>query len=64
MHTPTLFDPTEEHAMLRQMVREFTVNEVEPQAALHDEKGVLNVPLLEQLGEVLIAAVSDVVGKR
>lgn len=45
-----LFDPTEEHATLREMVAEFTQQEVEPQAAKHDELGVLNVPLFQELG--------------
>jgi len=47
-----LFNPTEEHAMLRDMVAAFTTQEVEPQAAKHDELGVLNVPLFRQLGEL------------
>ncbi len=47
-----IFNPTEEHQMLRDMVADFTRNEVEPQAADHDEKGVLNVPLFRQLGEL------------
>lgn len=47
-----LFNPTEEHRMLRQMVAEFTSSEVEPQAAEFDEKGVLNEPLFRQLGEL------------
>jgi len=50
-HDP-LFDPTEEHAALREMVADFTRNEVEPQAAEYDEKGVLNVGLFRQLGEL------------
>ena len=48
----TLFDPTEEHAMLRGMVADFTTNEVEPQAAEFDAKGQLNMPLFRQLGEL------------
>lgn len=47
-----LFNPTEEHRMLREMVAEFTDNEVEPQAAEHDEKGTLNVALMRQCGEL------------
>jgi isovaleryl-CoA dehydrogenase len=34
------------------MVAEFTRNEVEPQAARHDELGVLNMELFRQLGEL------------
>ena len=46
----TLFDPTDEHRMLRATVTEFARTEVEPQAAEHDARGVLNVPLLRRLG--------------
>lgn len=46
-----LFNPTEEHLMLRQMVAEFARREVEPQAAEHDEKGELNVALFRKLGD-------------
>ena len=47
-----LFNPTEEHRMLREMVADFTRNEVEPQAAEHDVLGHLNVPLFKKLGEL------------
>jgi isovaleryl-CoA dehydrogenase len=47
-----LFNPTEEHRMLREMVAYFTTNEVEPQAAEHDEKGTLNIELMRQCGEL------------
>lgn len=47
-----LFYPTEEHRMLRDMVAEFARNEVAPQAAEFDEKGVLNLELFRQLGEL------------
>ncbi len=47
-----LFDPTEEHRMLREMVAEFARREVAPQAAEFDEKGVLNVPLFRKLGKL------------
>jgi isovaleryl-CoA dehydrogenase len=58
MSYDTLFNPTEEHRMLRQMVEEFTKNEVEPQAAKHDELGVLNVELFRQLGELGLLGVT------
>lgn len=48
----SLFDPTEEHRMLRQMVADFAAREVDPQAAEHDRLGVLNVPLFRRLGEL------------
>ena len=47
-----LFDPTPEHRMLREMVAEFARREVDPQAAEHDAKGVLNVALFRKLGEL------------
>jgi len=47
-----LFNPTEEHKMLREMVADFTQNEVEPQAARHDELGQLNLDLFRQLGDL------------
>ncbi|MDC0721458.1 acyl-CoA dehydrogenase family protein [Nannocystis bainbridge] len=47
-----LFNPTEEHRMLRQMVADFAAREVEPQAAAHDHKGELNVPLFRRLGDL------------
>ncbi len=52
MSYDALFNPTEEHRMLREMVADFTQTEVEPQAAEFDEKGELNVPLFRQLGEL------------
>lgn len=47
-----LFNPTEQHEMLREMVAEFTINEVEPQAAKHDALGTLNLDLFRQLGDL------------
>lgn len=47
-----LFNPTEEHSMLRQMVRDFVVEEVEPQAHEYDRKEQFNVNLLRKLGEL------------
>lgn len=47
-----LFNPTEEHALLRQTVAELARREVEPQAAEHDAKGELNVTLFRTLGEL------------
>jgi isovaleryl-CoA dehydrogenase len=45
-----LFHPTEEHQLLRQTVREFVKNEIEPQAALFDEKEEFNLDLFRKLG--------------
>jgi len=47
-----LFNPTPEHAMLRDAVRRFTTQEVEPQAEEHDERGVLNQALLRRCGDL------------
>ncbi len=47
-----LFNPTEEHAMLRKMVREFVENEVEPQAAEYDRKEQFNLELFRRLGDL------------
>jgi isovaleryl-CoA dehydrogenase len=47
-----LENPTEEHRMLRQMVRGFVREAVEPQAEEHDHTGTLNVPLLRRCGEL------------
>lgn len=47
-----LFNPSEEHAMLRQTVRDFVKSEVEPQAAEFDRKEQFNLPLFRRLGEL------------
>ena len=44
-------NPTEEHAMIREMVRNFTRDEVEPQALEHDRDEKFNLDLFRQLGE-------------
>ena len=43
-----IFTPSEEHAMLRDMLRSFVESEVEPQAEEYDERGELNVELLRR----------------
>lgn len=48
----TICNPTEEHAMLRQTVRDLARKEVEPQAADHDASGTLNAGLLRKLGDL------------
>lgn len=45
-----LFNPTPEHAMLRETVRGFVESEVEPQATEHDRKEKFNVALFRKLG--------------
>lgn len=48
----SLFTPTEEHTLLRDVVTDFVRNEVEPQAAESDQNAVLNLPLFRRLGEL------------
>ncbi len=47
-----LFNPTDEHLALREMVRDFTEREVDPQAAEHDRAESFNLPLFRKLGEL------------
>lgn len=47
-----LFNPTAEHRMLRELVADFTQNEVEPQAEAQDRLQQLNLPLFRKLGEL------------
>lgn len=52
MSTLDFENPTEEHRMLRQMVRDFANTVLEPQAGPQDRKGGLNVALMRQVGEL------------
>lgn len=47
-----LFQPTEEHKMLRETVRQFVQTEIEPQAHEYDRKERFNLPLFRKLGEL------------
>jgi isovaleryl-CoA dehydrogenase len=47
-----LFHPSEEHAMLRQTVRQLVREVVEPQAMEHDQSGTLNRALLKRCGDL------------
>ncbi len=49
---PDLFNPTEEHAALRRMVRDFAEREVDPQAAEHDRAERFNKKLFGKLGDL------------
>tara|TARA_B110000967_G_C18893181_1_gene568780 strand:+ start:2890 stop:4116 length:1227 start_codon:yes stop_codon:yes gene_type:complete len=51
-------NPTQEHAMLREMVRDFTIKEVEPQALEYDKKEIFNVGLFKKLGEYGLLGIS------
>jgi len=48
----TLQNPSEEHQMLRQMVRDFTNDVVEPQAEDHNRRGEFNRELFNKCGEL------------
>jgi isovaleryl-CoA dehydrogenase len=45
-------NPSEEHAMLREMVRDFVKEHVEPQALIHDRDERFNLDLLRSMGEM------------
>lgn len=47
-----LYNPTSEHAMIRETLRSFTISEVEPQAHEFDRKERFNLPLFRKLGEL------------
>jgi isovaleryl-CoA dehydrogenase len=47
-----LFNPTSEHTMLREMVRTFARDELEPQAAECDKAEKFNLKLFRKLGEL------------
>lgn len=47
-----LFNPTEEHGLLRKTVRDFVAAEVEPQALEHDRAERFNFPLFQKLGHL------------
>lgn len=53
-----LCDPTDEHALLRQTVRQFAQDQVEPQAMAHDESGTLNVALMKKAGDLGLLGVT------
>mmetsp|Transcript_43636 Transcript_43636/g.100657 ORF Transcript_43636/g.100657 Transcript_43636/m.100657 type:complete len:457 (-) Transcript_43636:185-1555(-) len=48
----SIFSPTPEHEALRELVRSFAENEVEPQAVEYNRKEIMNLPLFSQLGEL------------
>lgn len=49
MPSADLFDPTEEHRLLRRSIAEFAKREVEPRAAESDRRGTLDVELFRKL---------------
>ena len=46
------FNPTDEHQALRDMVRQFAVNEVDPQRLEHDREEKFNHELFKKCGEL------------
>lgn len=53
-----LFNPTEEHQVLREMVRNFASNELEPQAEEYDRDEAFNLALFKKLGELGLLGVT------
>ena len=51
-------NPSEEHVMLREMVREWTQEFVEPQAHEHDRDEKFNLELLRSMGELGLLGIS------
>jgi isovaleryl-CoA dehydrogenase len=51
-HDLDIANPTDEHAMLRRMVRDFVREEVEPQTLEHDRDERFNLALFRKLGEL------------
>ncbi|MDA1168172.1 MAG: acyl-CoA dehydrogenase family protein, partial [archaeon] len=51
-------NPTEEHQMLRAMVRDWTKEFVEPQAHVHDKQEKFNLELLRDLGGLGLLGIS------
>lgn len=58
MTTTDIANPTEEHAMLREMVRDWTKEYVEPQAHQHDKEEKFNLPLMRSMGELGLLGIS------
>jgi isovaleryl-CoA dehydrogenase len=58
MTSDLLFNPSEEHRFLRQSIADFARKEVDPQAAEHDQKGVLNVALFRKLADLGVLGIT------
>ena len=56
--TIDLANPTEEHRMLRKMIRDFVLEEVEPQALEHDKHEKFNQHLFRKLGDYGLLGIS------
>ncbi len=53
-----LFNPTDEHRLLRQTIADFAKSEVGPQAAEYDQKGALNQKLFRRLGDLGVLGIT------
>lgn len=58
MSEMNIFSPTEEHSMLRDMVKDFTASSVEPQALEYDRAEKFNLDLLRSTGELGLLGVT------
>ena len=56
--TTNMYNPTEEHGALRQMVRQFAEQEVDPQRAEYNEKEQFNRTLFARCGELGLLGVT------
>lgn len=54
----SLFNPTEEHRALREMLRNFVETEVDPQALEFNRKELFNRPLFNKLGDLGILGIT------
>lgn len=58
MGTDSLFEPSQEHVLLRQTVRDFARERVEPQALESDRQERFNLDLFRQLGDLGLLGIS------
>ena len=58
MGSMDIANPSEEHTMLREMVRAWTEEHVEPQAFEHDRDEKFNLELLRSMGELGLLGIS------
>ena len=58
MGTDSLFEPSQEHVLLRQTVRDFAREQVEPQALESDRQERFNLDLFRQLGDLGLLGIS------
>lgn len=58
MSADELFNPSDEHRMLRATVADFARREVEPRAAHNDQQGTLDVELFRRLGQLELLGIT------